>query len=499
MRRVLLYIVSFAFCVSAQAWDWWPLPMAQPDTCRDSLFYQFSISATAGSGKYNTFWMQSEEQGSVSISPYSGALRVAIIKPATRPNRWFDYDGAVDILGMVHSKLPIPEALMPTGRFPVYQGRQGAYILRQCYVHTRLYIIDITAGVMSMADDMNTPLGSGSLLLSHNAPALPGIRIGFDRWTPIPGLFGYAELKGGMAHAWLTDGIGTKRSKLHYKWAGVQFGGSLPVNISYELHHAAQWGGYDSEGHDLGNDWNAFRRVFMAQSGGSSYSESFNALGNHLGSQQLAVTANGKGWNVKIYWQNILEDNFNFIGMGHNLPDGRWGVCAQQQVWPFIHTLTMEYICTTDQSGPLHDQDGIIYAGRDEYYVNYTYPQGWNYYLRSLGTPLITSPLYNTTEYTQTLNNRIQAWHIGVAGDIYGFQYRLLGTYVRNYGTYHYDDWYTLKSDNTALLLDVSKRVEKAWGLDFGVRIGADFGTQWGNKVSAMITISKQGQITTYQ
>lgn len=495
MRRTALYIVAILYSCALGAWNWWPLPMAQPDTCRDTLQYAVTFAATAGSGTYNTFWMQSNEQGGVAMTPYSGALRAAVVKPATRPNRWFDYDGAVEIQAFAHSALPLHRSLMPRGSFPVYQGRHGGFMVRRMYAHVRLYIVDIAAGVMPVTDGMDTPLGSGSLLFSQNAPSMPAIRIGFDRWTPVPGLYGYMELKGGLLHAWLTDDIHIRHAKLHYKWAGVQFGGKLPVNVSYEFHHAAQWGGYRN-GEDLGNGWNAFRRVFLAQEGGQSYNEQKNALGNHVASQQLALTAKGKGWHVKLYWQNFLEDNFAILGKGHNLPDGRWGVCAQQTEWPFLHTLTMEYINTTDQSGPMHDQDGIIYAGRDSYYTNSIYTQGWNYYLRSIGTPLITSPLYNTDEETQTLNSRIQAWHIGVGGDIYGFRYRVMGTYVRNYGRYEYDDWYRLKSTNTALMLEVNKQVKQAWDLEFGVRLAADFGNQWGNQVSAMITVSKKGLIT---
>ncbi len=498
MRRICLAIL-LVLSVSAQAWDWWPLPMAEPDSCRDSLRYEFSVSAFAGSGQYSAFWMQSGEAGCVPMSPYGGSIRAALVKPATRPSRWFDYDFALDVIGTAHSALPVPEAFQQTGKFPVYQAQHGGVTIHRCYAHVRLYIVDISAGVMPVADDMNSPLGSGSLLFSHNAPSMPSIRIGFDRWTPIPGLYGYAEVRGGIMLGWLTDHIGIHKGKLHYKWAGIQLGGRLPVNISYEIHHAAQWGGYSADYGDLGNDWNAFLRVFTAQSGKGSYNETYNAMGNHLGSQQLALTVKGQQWQVKAYWQNILEDNFNLLGQGHNLPDGRWGVSATQHVWPYLHTLTAEYICTTDQSGPQHDQDGIIYAGRDDYYRNSIYSQGWNYYLRTIGTPLITSPLYNTDGDIQTRNNRIQAWHIGIGGDVYGFQYRILATHVRNYGRYLHDDWYNRKSENTALMLDVSKRVEQAWGLEFGGRIAADFGSQWGNQVSAMIRISKKGILTTYK
>ena len=495
MRKWCLYIV-LAVCSTAQAWNWWPLPMAEPDTCRDSLSYMVSLSSTAGSGKYNAFWMQSDEEGCQALAPYSGSLRATIIKPATRPNRWYDYDGAVDIIGMAHSALPAPSAYLSSGRFPVYQGAHGSVIVRRLYGHVRLYIIDISAGIMPIRDGMDTPLGTGSLLFSRNAPAMPALRIGLDRWTPIPGLFGYAEIKGGLVHAWLSDNIGVRKAKLHYKWLGVQVGGKLPVNISYELHHAAQWGGYTLEGENLGNNFHAYKLTFLGKSGGNSYNEQYNVLGNHIVSQQLTLTAKGERWHVQAYWQNLAEDILKVIGKGQNLTDGRWGISARQSAWPFINTLTVEYINTTDQSGPYHDQDGIVYSGNDCYYCNSIYTQGWTYYGRVIGTPLITSPLYNDNAAITTLNNRVRACHIGIGGDIYGFRYRVLATHVRNYGRYQYDDWYDMKNNNTAVMLEVNKHVPQAWGLDFGVRLAADFGTQFGNQFSAMISVTKKGLIT---
>ena len=477
MRRVILYIV-LCCCLSVRAWDWWPLPMAQPDTCRDSVQYLVSVWATAGSGAYNTFWLQSEEQGYVSAVPFSGALRAAVLKPATRPNRWYDYDGAVDIMGMVHSPLT-SSALLSAGPFPVYQGRQGAFIVRQCYAHVRLYIVDISAGVMNLADDMNTPLGTGSLLLSSNAPSMPAIHIGLDRWIPIPGLFGYLEVRGGLTHAWLTDRIGTRNSKLHYKWAGVQVGGSLPVNISYEFHHAAEWGGISPVYGSLGSGWRDFKHVFLAQGGGVMRNDLVNAQGNHVGSQQLMLTGKGKGWQVNVYWQNFFEDNFAFIGDGQNITDGLWGISMKQTRWPFIEGVLYEFLNTTDQSGPWHDRDGLCYAGNDQYYQNGVYRNGWFYYGRSMGTPFISPN-----------NSRVRIHHVGVRGDIYGFKYRFKASYARNYG----NDVTSRKvlSTNTAVLLEVSKVVPQAWGLEFGVRLAGDFGSQFGNNFGAQISIRKR-------
>ena len=88
-------------------------------------------------------------------------------------------------------------------------------------------------------------------------------------------------------------------------------------------------------------------------------------------------------------------------------------------------------------------------------------------------------------------NNRIRAHYIGLAGDIYGFEYRVMGSYCRNWGTYSKP----LMMHNTSLMLEVHKKVPQAWGLDFGIRLATDIGTQYGNTFGAMITISKQGLI----
>ena len=88
-------------------------------------------------------------------------------------------------------------------------------------------------------------------------------------------------------------------------------------------------------------------------------------------------------------------------------------------------------------------------------------------------------------------NNRVRVHLAGVAGNIYGFEYRLIASYARNWGQYTAPQ----NSHNTALLLDVSKHVPQAWGLNFGLRLAADIGSQWGNRFGAMLTINKQGII----
>ena len=470
------------------SWDWWPTAIRDGVSAgTDTLRYGWDVSALASSGKFAPFWLQSNRNGDISSSPYSGNLSLNIYKQDVHHERWWDYDFAVQLTARVQSRIP--------GSAFATQQRVVTEYFNLLYAHVRLYIFDITAGIKPMIyETQDTALSMGSLVFSGNSHPIPRVTIGIDRYVPFPGCYGYFELKGGLTHAWMTDNVYMRGSYMHHKWLGLRIGGRLPVNISYEFHHAAQWGGISPKYGDIGSDWQSYMNVFFARSGGVMRNDQLNAQGNHVGSQQLMLTGKGEGWELSAYWQNFFEDNFAAIGDGQNLSDGLWGICLKQNRWPFIHGVTYEFLNTTDQSGPWHDRDGLCYAGNDSYYRNSVFVNGWNYFYRSIGTPFITSPLYNDDGTIYTLNSRVRVHHVGVRGDIYGFMYRIKASYARNYGNDNTSR--AVISDNTALLLEVQKHVEQAWGLDFGLRLAGDFGTQWGNQFGAQISVSKRGIIT---
>ena len=491
MKNKLLIIVLL-LSASANArelsWDWWPTGIVDGISAgADTLQYNIGVSALASSGRFAPFWLQSNMNGDISSSPFSGNVSAGVYKQAVHNERWWDYDFAVQLTGRVQSRIP-------GSTFDMQQRMTTGYF-NQLYAHLRLYVFDITAGIKPMIYEMqDTALSMGSMVFSGNSQPLPRITIGIDRYTPVPGCYGYFELKGGLTHAWLADNVYMRGSYIHHKWLALRLGGRLPVNISYELHHAAQWGGISPVYGDIGSDWQSFVNVFLARGGGVMRNDQLNAQGNHVGSQQLMLTGKGNGWEVSMYWQNFFEDNFAAIGDGQNLADGLWGISLKQTRWPYVQGVTYEFMNTTDQSGPWHDRDGLCYAGNDSYYRNSVFVNGWNYFYRSIGTPFITSPLYNEDGTIYTLNSRVRVHHIGVRGDIYGFLYRVKLSYARNYGNDNTSR--AVLSDNTAILLEVTKHSEQAWGLDFGLRIAGDFGTQWGNQFGAQITVSKRGIIT---
>ena len=174
-------------CLSAGdlSWEWWPTGLRDSVPAgNDTLRYMAGVSAVASSGKYAPFWLVSNTNGDVSVSPYSGNLTAGIYKEAVHPERWWDYDFGVQLTGRI--------------AYPI----TGTGYFNLLYAHVRLFLFDITAGIKPMIYAMpDTALSMGSMILSGNAHPLPRVTVGIDRYVPFPGCYGYFELKGGITHA----------------------------------------------------------------------------------------------------------------------------------------------------------------------------------------------------------------------------------------------------------------------------------------------------------
>ncbi|MBO5345653.1 MAG: hypothetical protein J6A44_01960 [Paludibacteraceae bacterium] len=481
----LLYLLFFCtIAIPLWAWRAWPLPMDSADNRRDTLTYFGEFMGLASSGRFAPFWMSANRDGVVSVSPYSAHLRGGIEKEAVRDARWWDYSYGVDV------RLQITDnRLQRVGNNGQSVGC-GLQIVK-LYAYARLWCFDVTVGVKPFdMGNQDYELSAGGFLFSRNASSMPRISVGIDRYTAFPFTYGYMEVKGGITHGWFVDNIGTKKTLLHHKYLGVRLGGKLPVNINYEFHHATQWGGVSERYGELGASLRDWWTVFKASSGGVMGNDQINAMGNHIGSQMLGVEVKYGGWYVNAYWQSLFEDGpIRYMWNAKNAVDGLWGVALKQAHWKFVEALTYEFFATTDQSGPVHDLDGIIFGGRDNYFNNAIYPQGWSHFGQTIGNPFITSPIY--TSSLTILNNRTFTHHIALKGDIYGFKYLLRYSNSNNFGTYKFP----MRTYNNSVYCSVQKLVPQAWNLTFGVSIGGDIGTQFGNSFGAMVTVSRSGII----
>ena len=179
-----------------------------------------------------------------------------------------------------------------------------------------------------------------------------------------------------------------------------------------------------------------------------------------------------------------------------NIPDGLWGVSIRNENFPFVKGILYEYLNTTDQSGPYHDRDGVVYGGTDGYFYNGGYPMGWTYNLRTIGTPFITPPALKNGNYRPT-NWRVQAHHFGIEGDIDKFNYKFITSLSYNYGV-RFMPPYDEMIQNTSMLLEVNKLFPKLLNLQFGCSVGADFGKLYGNSLGFQFSIKKSGNLFKY-
>lgn len=465
-KKQLLYIIMCVFlCTTAKANE------------KDSIYTEFAINAIGSTGNYAPFWLHTNKNGCISHLPHSSALQIKIGKEMSNPQQLFDYEFGIAALGMVDTD-------DFTAFFP------------ELFAAARFYIFDASIGIKPETwGNEDKELSSGGLLFSQNARPLPRITIGISEFRNLPFTRGYVEIKGGITHGWFCDNIYVNDAFLHHKFAGGRIGGDFLINLSYEFHHAAQWGGQSPIYDDLGNDFRSFWNTFLVKSGGTMANDQLNAQGNHIGSHQMGMDIKIKGWKLHAYWQTLFEDGpIKAPWNAMNRPDGLWGCAIEQNKFPFLKKIIYEYINTTDQSGPFHDKDGLVFGGADNYFCNSIYQNGWNYHLRTIGTPFITSPVYNTDGTIHTINNRAQTHYMAFMGEISDFKYKTQISHTQNYGRYYAP----YESKNTSIMIEVQKRIKKAWNMDFTVAIGTDVGTQFGNSFGFLLSAKKRLNIISY-
>ena len=448
----------------------------------DTIKYDASVSGLISSGKYAPFWMQSRNYGTISSSPQSANLMLGIGKELTAKKRLFDYGFKVD-------------ALVRTDN-----TKTEAYF-HELYAQARFWVLDFVVGAREEQFGVqDSSLSCGGFIFSQNARPMTKITAGIEHFVPVPLTNGYVEIKGGLSHGWFTDNTYYKDMYLHHKYVYLKLGGKLPVHLQYGIDHFAQWGGTAPGGVQYASSLKDYMIVFFAGhgAGDANLSDQINALGNHLASQNLRMDIDLADFRIGAYWENFLEEGpVRFIGFTMNTPDGLWGLSIRNNKIPFIKGVLFEYFNSTDQSGPFHDKDGIIYGGTDGFFQS-QYTTGWNYFSRTIGTPLITSAFYNTNGVLQTLNNRVQAFHFGIEGDILKYQYKFLSTFSKNYGIYSYQYVEPVLKQNTSLLLEINKQFPRLSNLEVGCTFGADFGKQYGNTVGFQLSLRKRGDLFKY-
>jgi len=453
------------------------LLQAQNDTIR----YEVGMLGVASTGKYAPFWIQSNQYGLISTAPNSADMILGINKDFGAKTRLFDYGFKANLLLQT-------------------SAHQTTTYFHEYYFKARLSVFDFVLGAREeQLGNQDSTLSCGGFLFSPNARPMPKVTIGIEHFTTVPFTFGLLEVKGAISHGWFTDNIYTKNLLLHHKYLYGRIGGKLPVHLQYGLDHVAQWGGVVPGYGQQPAGFNDFIDIFFAGRGGknSTLNDQFNTLGNHIISQSTKLEVDISDFKISGYWQNLTEDPpVKFMMVSPNRADGLWGLSIRNPKFPVVTGIVVEYLNTTDQSGPYLDKDGIIYGGADNYFNNGIYQNGWTYFSRTIGTPFITSPLYNSNGAVSIVNNRVQVFHVGIEGDVSGYRYKILSSFSKNYGSY--GNPYPVMIPNTSMKLEVNKQFPQLSNIQVGCSVGADIGKLYGNSVGCMFSIRKIGDLFHY-
>ena len=281
---------------------------------------------------------------------------------------------------------------------------------------------------------------------------------------------------------------------LHHKYAYIKVGGSFPVTINYGVQHVAQWGGESTKYGTMPVTFSNYLRIFSGKSGSptATQSDQINTLGNHIISQNLGLDINLKSVIVSLYWQNLTEDPpVRFITSTMNVQDGLWGMSVRLPNFRLFHSFVLEYMSTTDHSGPWHDLDGVIFGGGDEYYKNGQIPQGWSYKGMTIGNPWITSPKYNQDGTLDTKNNSVRLYYFSGKGEYKALNYKTTLAYSENFGI-GIPSWSTCKRQ-LSYQLETSTKLNFIKNTTASIAISGDNGAMYGNNLALILGLSWSG------
>ena len=374
-------------------------------------------------------------------------------------------------------------------------GFTSTFVVQQAYVDIRYKWLGFYAGSREKSSPLlNQQLSSGGMTWAGNARPLPQVQIGIPEYVQILPRLG---LKGEISYGWFTDntyqkkqvGNGywyTKDIKYHHKEGFLRIGvpqGKWQLEIGVTLD--TQFGGHKIGGADI--------RVFFPGHGGEDgpVGEHLAFQGNFLGSEYIKMTySHPTDFSISAYMDNHFDD---FSAMGKlNGWDGLWGLEYKSNHRGSISGVVVEYLQTTNMSGPLHGlQDSPVgkTGGADNYYNNGYYP-GWIHWGMGIANPLIASPIYNQDGDMSFKYNRVKAVHLGWSGVISEeWKYIAKLSYNKTFGTPNRPIPQILENFSTFASFYYIPRKWKGWS--YNASLALDMGDLYGDNVGFQLKAHK--------
>lgn len=348
-------------------------------------------------------------------------------------------------------------------------------------------------------------LTGGDIVYTGNARNLPGYNLHTD-FIVIPGTKETLALKANFADYAMTDNRYVKNTLLHNQSFFAKFKLYKGLHLTIGLELWSQWAGISPHQGVQPAGFKNYMRILFGMSGGAdaTQSDQINALGNHLGRELIRLDWQTDKFTLSVQHDIPFDDSSGMLMQ--NFPDGVNTLhfsFNDRQKW--VSDILFEFTYTKWQSGPRHDNsDEVakdpenvkfkILGGCDNYFNNGTYRSGWTYHGRTIGLPLFTPVPVN--EEGQTLgvcNNRVVAWHLGLAGAIARkVPYKLMMTYSRNYGRYHQPaGFFDSAPDQFSMALEGEwPRISRSLPVSVGLGIYSDIGRLYPNSFGLTLRLT---------
>jgi hypothetical protein len=380
----------------------------------EDLEYSFQTGVALSSGENLPFWLLSNRYGQLS-NDHNQLFGKFSLKRDLQEDKRFDIAYGISMNGRLDNN--------------------SDFYFEEWYARVKYRFLRLDMGsVRKSFGVQDTELSSGGILWSGNARPLPEISLSTNHYVDVPYTQGFIQFDGGMSHGWFDDYPGIKDVWLHHKWLMIKIGGQSRVHLTGGLHHFAQWGGVSDKYGVLASNLPTFWKVFIGNGGNenSPVPEQINAAGNHLGSYNFRFDYSLENRDLGFYWESVFEDNSG--RKLRNFPDGLYGFSIKNNRKSLISGILFEFLATDNQSGPviIDSASNIPPTGGDNYFRHYIYSMGWSSHLMTIGTPFITSPIYNL----QNDNNRVRAVHLGLNGEFKSMKYKILYSFSNNMGTF---------------------------------------------------------------
>ncbi|GAA4456783.1 capsule assembly Wzi family protein [Nibrella saemangeumensis] len=417
-----------------------------PDTSKVNMYLE--AGGYVSTSRWTPFWLRANQYGISPLSAPVATLRFGIRKDYaaddTTTNRRHRFGWGFGVNPVVNA------------------GAVNQVHLPEAYVKVKYGIVEFYAGrrreVIGLGD---STLSSGFIIGSGNALPVPKVQLATRGYVPLKFLKNFVAVNAGFAHGWFNVPY-IRGAYLHQKYLYTRFGKpSSSVKFHMGLNHQVLWGGeaeylkqlpFLAKNGKLISSFKYYGNVITGTVPSGNRSQEINefdsyALGNTVGSIDLALEATTRFGQFQVYHQHIFDDKSGLYFQ--NLPDGLTGISWKRQPSNETNTalrinrIVVEFLSTMDQTGPAFWLPNSVFQGNDNYFNHTQYIEGWSYFGRAIGTPFIVPWNEMGPEALRSgwggffPNNLVNVFYLGAEGLLFN-QIKLTGrvSASHNFGTY---------------------------------------------------------------